>query len=348
MPRPPRSRPPRPRSLPIRAMVATLLLMATLAAASGCGTGDANAPQGEEVTLLLDFTPNAIHAGIYSAQARGFDTGEGITLHVAVPASGTDAGKLLRTGRVGFALMDIHDLALARARGENIQAIMAVIQRPLASVISAPGISSPRQLMGRLVGVSGLPSDLAVLHSVVRGSGGDPGKVRTVVIGFQAVPALLTHRVAGATAFWNDEGLVLRQRRPGYHIFRVDEFGAPSYPEIVLCASAETLRNRPQLARAMVRTLVRGYGVTLTDPEGSLADLESRVPGLDHHLVAAELAGEQSAFLGRRGAFGELSLPTLKTWAGWEARFGIVQRPPDVRAAFDPRFLAGTASLIGS
>ncbi len=225
---------------------------------------------------------------------------------------------------------------------------MAVVQRPLAAVIAQPSIRSPRQLAGRTVGVSGLPSDLAVLRSVVRGAGGDPRRVHTVVTGFNAVPALLSRRVAAATAFWNDEGVVLARRRPGFHIFRVDDYGAPAYPELVLVASAATLRTEPGIAHAIVRTLVRGYGVTLTDPEGSAADLESRVPGLDPSLVSAELAGEQSAFLGPDGQFGDLSLPVLRAWSRWEARFGIVTSPPNVRAMFDPAFLRGTAGLIGN
>jgi hypothetical protein len=44
-------------------------------------------------------------------------------------------------------------------------------------------------------------------------------------------------RVAGATAFWNDEGLTLRRRSPGFHVFRVDQYGAPSYPELIVCAT---------------------------------------------------------------------------------------------------------------
>ena len=97
-----------------------------------------------------------------------------------------------------------------------------------------------------------------------------------------------------------------------------------------------------------MRALVRGYGVTLTDPGGSEANLESRVSGLDPKLVNAELSAVEPAFLGPDGRFGELDPRTLRAWARWEARFGIVSKPPDVRAAFDPQFLAGTQSLIGS
>jgi putative hydroxymethylpyrimidine transport system substrate-binding protein len=326
-------------------------LIAALAAAAlliACGTGNSSAPQGQDVTLVLDFTPNAIHAGIYSAIARTYDQGEGINLHVVSPSATTDSIKLLKTGRADFAILDIHDLAIARERHQDIVGIMAIVERPLASVIAAPNIRNPRQLERQTVGVTGVPSDGAVLHSIVAGAGGDPAKVKTVTIGFNAVAALLAHRVAAATAFWNDEGVTLQRRRPGFHVFRVDSYGAPSYPELVLCATRETLTQNPGIAHAIVRALVRGYGVTLTDPEGSAADLEDSVHGLDPKLVNSQLSAEEPDFVAPDGNFGELNLAALQAWAKWEVRFGIVKSAPDVFKAFDPRFVANTASLLGN
>ena len=325
------------------------LLAVAAALAGGCGTGSStHAFPNEDATLVLDFTPNAIHAGIYSAIVHTFDTGEGVHLHVQAPSASTDSVKLLETGRANFAILDIHDLAIARERHQDIVGIMAIVQRPLAAVIAAPQIHSPRQLQGQTVGVTGLPSDTAVLRSIVAGAGGDPAKVKTITIGFNAVAALLAHRVAAATAFWNDEGVTLQNRRPGFHIFRVDSYGAPSYPELVLCATRETLRQDPNLAHAVVSALVRGYGITLTDPESSAADLESMAPGLDPKLVAEQLSAVTPAFVGPDGDFGELNLAALKAWSKWEARLRIVETPPNVFQAFDPRFVAGTESLVGS
>jgi ABC-type nitrate/sulfonate/bicarbonate transport system substrate-binding protein len=329
----------------LASLFAAIALVAVLA---GCGASGNTPRPNEDATLVLDFTPNAVHAGIYSALARGYDQGEGVRLHVVAPSASTDSIKLLETGRASFAILDIHDLAIARARGQDIVGIMAIVERPLAAVIAAPGIQSPRQLEGRVVGVTGVPSDSGVLRSVVAGSGGDARKVRQITIGFDAVAALLTRRVAAATAFWNDEGVTLQRRRPGYHVFRVDDYGAPAYPELVLCATRGRLQSDPNLAHAVVRALVRGYGVTLNDPEGSETDLESQVRGLDPTLVAAELGAVSPAFEAPDGHVGELTLATLQAWAGWEARFGIVSRPPDVFKAFDPRFVAGTQSLVGS
>ena len=323
------------------------LLLCLVAVLAGCGMGSPGAPQGQSVTLELDFTPNPIHAGIYTALARGFDTGEGINLAVQAPSATTDSVKLLQSGQADFAILDIHDLALARERGIDLVGILPIVQRPLAAVIAAPGIGSPSRLVGRTVGITGVPSDTAVLDSEVHASGGDPRRVRTVTIGFNAVAALLSHRVDAATAFWNDEGVTLARRRPGFHIFRVDDYGAPAYPELLLCATRRSLNENPGAAHAVVRALVRGYGITLTDPASSLADLESRVPGLDPRLAADELSAEEPAFLGSAQNFGQLDLRRLRAWGRWERRVGIVRRPIDVTRAFDPSFVAGTASLIG-
>jgi putative hydroxymethylpyrimidine transport system substrate-binding protein len=344
------------------ALVARAAAACVLAAvAAGCGSGASsstraaktNAPARSapsallSATLILDFTPNAVHTGIYVALARHYDRDTGVRLHVTAPTATTDSIKLLETGRVDFAILDIHDLAIAdeaTPTNPDVVGIMAIVERPLAAVIAAPDISSPKGLQGKTVGISGVPSDTAVLKSAVAGSGGDPAKVKTVTIGFNAVADLLAGRVAGATAFWNDEGVTIRSERPGFHVFRVDDYGAPSYPELVLCATSQTLAREPGLARDVVDALVRGYEYTLSDPGQAARDLEQQVPGLAPNLVAAQLTALLPAFRAADGHVGELSKTTLDTWAGWEARFGIVSHPPDVSTTFDPAFAANAAS----
>jgi ABC-type nitrate/sulfonate/bicarbonate transport system substrate-binding protein len=287
---------------------------------------------------MLDFTPNAVHAGIYSAIARGYDRAAGVRLHVIAPTASTVPISLLETGKIDFAILDIHDLAIARQRGQKVLGLMAIVERPLSAVVAAPGIRSPKALDGETVGITGVPSDTAVLRSVVSGSGGDPAKVRTITIGFNAVTDLLAGRVAAATAFWNDEGQAVRSKRPGFHIFRVEDYGAPAYPELVLCVTPTTVRRAPALVHGVVDALVRGYRYTLGHPEQSAQELERQVPGLEPSLVRAQLSGLLPAFRAADGHIGELQVPTLRAWARWEARFGIVRRAPDVASMFDPAF----------
>jgi len=332
----------------------------TLAAvAAGCGSGLSSSsstttaakpaaaaapPAARKATLILDFTPNAVHTGIYAALARGYDRAHRVHLHVIAPTATTDSIKLLETGKVNFAILDIHDLAIARERDEDIVGIMAIVQRPLAAVIVAPGVGSPKALEGKTVGISGVPSDTAVLRSTVTGSGGDPAKVKTITIGFNAVADLLAGRVAGATAFWNDEGVTIQSKRPGFRVFRVDDYGAPSYPELVVCATRATLDRDPALVRGVVDAVIQGYEYTLSHPGQAAADLEHEVAGLDPKLVAAQLSALLPAFRGASGRVGTLDPAILAKWAAWEARFGIVTHPPDVARTFDPSYAADAPS----
>lgn len=333
-------------------MLARLAVACALAAiVAGCGsgattsTGEGGQRQIKPATLMLDFTPNAVHAGIYSAIANGYDRAAGVRLHVIAPTASTVPIKLLETDKIEFAILDIHDLAIADQSSPThprIVGILPIVQRPLSAVIAAPNIASPRALEGKTVGITGVPSDTAVLRSVVAGAGGDPAKVKTITIGFNAVTDLLAGRVAAATAFWNDEGQAIQSKRRGgraqFHIFRVENYGAPPYPELVLCATSSTLERTPGLAQGVVDALARGYLDTVRHPRRSADDLERLVPGLDPSLVRAQLSGLLPAFRAPDGRVAELNIATLRAWARWEARFGIVSRTPDVATMFDPAF----------
>jgi putative hydroxymethylpyrimidine transport system substrate-binding protein len=320
----------------VRAALAVLLVLAL----AGCGATTGEDRPGTEATLLLDFAPNAVHAGIYLATARTYDEAEGVELEIRAPGQSTDALRLLEAGRADMAILDIHDLGLARAQGHDIVGVMAFVQRPLAAVLAQPSIRSPRDLEGERAGVTGLPSDDAVLASIVAGDGGDPEQVRKTTIGFQAVKALLAGRVAGATAFWNAEGVALKRERPEMREFRVDEYGAPPYPELVLCVTRDTLEDDAPTVRATIRALQRGYGETQRDPESAVAAMLQAEPRLDEAALTAELGVVDEAFTAGARAFGQLKPDVLRAWARWDVRFGILDEPPDIERAFD-------TSLVG-
>jgi putative hydroxymethylpyrimidine transport system substrate-binding protein len=315
-----------------------LLLLAVAAALvlGGCSQASEDRPN-RSATIVLDFQPNAVHAGIYLALERDYDGAEGVTLDVQAPSSSTDSVKLLLSGRAQFAILDIHDLALAREKGRDVVAVMAIVQRPLAAIMAQPQIRRPRDLEGRKAGVTGLPSDDAVLDSIVRGDGGDPAKVRKVTIGFQAVAALLAHRVDAATAFWNAEGVALSAQRPGIRQFKVDDYGAPAYPELVLCVSRETLQDDRSTVAATVRALRRGYEETIADPESAVEALVDRAH-VKRDETERELDAVSPAFTEGAPRSGALDPAALRAWARWEARFGITRKPPDVAQAFATGF----------
>jgi putative hydroxymethylpyrimidine transport system substrate-binding protein len=315
---------------------ALLAAVAIIVAVCGCGEdGGAEPGASQEATLVLDFQPNAVHAGIYAALRRGWYADRGIDLNVQEPSASTDAPKLLEAGRAQFAIMDIHDLALARERGFDLVGLAAIVQRPLASVIARDrkAVPTPADLSGKRVGVTGLPSDDAVLDSILASGGVDPASVERVTIGFQAVSALAAGRIDAATAFWNAEGVALRRRGVPVRVFRVDDYGAPRYPELVLVATRQTLHDDPGLVDGAAKATIQGYQAVVADPQADLSDLLAETSGLDEAEQKAQLDALMAAH-----AFepvGALSRSRLNDWARWEVDHGIVDRRPDLSATFD-------------
>jgi NitT/TauT family transport system substrate-binding protein/putative hydroxymethylpyrimidine transport system substrate-binding protein len=307
-----------------------LVLLAVVIA--GCG-GDDGASTPPPITVGLDFTPNAAHAGIYAAARIGADEDNGVRLKIRPPAGGSpDSLKLLATGRADIGVLDIHDLGLALERGEDVVAVGALVQRPLAAVIARrdSGVTRPRELEGHRVGVAGLPSDDAVLRAVVEDDGGDFDDVDRVTIGFGAVANLLAGKVDAATAFWNAEGVVLRERGLETREFRVDDFGAPPYPEVVLVVRRETLDGRRDDIAAAVNAIADGTEAALADPEATVKEI-AQASESDEDLVRAQVEVITPAMspplVLRREA--------VEGWARFAAEFGILERVPDVDRAFE-------------
>jgi putative hydroxymethylpyrimidine transport system substrate-binding protein len=312
----------------LRAAMVTAALAAAGAAGAGCG---GSAGGGGRVVVALDFTPNAAHAPIYLAQHEGFDRRHGVRLSIRTPGSGPDSLKLLALGRVDIGVLDINDLGLARERGEDLVGVGALVQRPLAAIIAQPWIHRPRDLDGKRVGVSGLPSDPAFLRAILSRDGGDLAKVHQVTIGFGAVANMVTRKVVAVPAFWNAEGVVLRQRGIPVREFRVDDYGAPRYPEVVLVTTRKTLQRHRE---AIVRTLAaiaEGVRKMVSDRQLATRVIAAAAGNADPRLIRAQVDALASAVLPPL----RLNRRVLEQWSAFDARTGLLPHALDIDRAFD-------------
>jgi NitT/TauT family transport system substrate-binding protein/putative hydroxymethylpyrimidine transport system substrate-binding protein len=191
-------------------------------------------------------------------------------------------------------------------------------------------VRRPRDLEGRTVGVTGLPSDEAVVDSAIAADGGDPARVERVTIGFNAVSSLAAGRVDAVTAFWNAEGVALRREGVPVRVFKVNDYGAPPYPELVLATSGETLSEDPGLVEKVVEATGLGYGFAVAHPDAALDDLLAAVPALDRADQAAQMAA-----LAADLHPSPFCADVLRRWAAWDLSHGLLQKPVDVAAAFD-------------
>ena len=316
---------------------AAALLLALALALAACGGDDAGgARELPTVDLSLDFVPNAVHAPIYEAVRNGHDREEGIRLQIHKPGSGPDALKLVAGGRLDLGVLDIHDLAIARERGADLVAIGALVGRPLAALIARPDIARPRDLEGGTVGVSGLPSDPAFLRAILAHDGARYRRVRAGDDRLRRRQVLLTGRVDAVPAFWNAEGVALKQQGLPVREFRVEDYGAPPYPEVILMTSRRTLeQHRDRLRRALL-AIQDGLHDTLADPEAAAREIDRAAETRDVALTRAQLRAVSRAsprgcgWTAASSSAGRTSTPAS----------GSSKQRPDVDRAFDFSLLA--------
>jgi putative hydroxymethylpyrimidine transport system substrate-binding protein len=330
-----------------RPVAAAILLLAVALLLAACGekAEHTSVPRPERLRLVLDFFPNADHAGIYAAQATGAFRREGLDVEIQTPSDPAAPLKLLAAGRADLAISYEPELLLARDKGQDLVGVGALVQRPLTSIMSVGrrAISRPAQLRGKKVGTAGIPYQAAYLKAILDRAGVPESSVREVNVGFNLVPAMLSHRVAATLgAFWNYEGVQLRlaHRRP--RIIRVDEAGVPTYDELVFVARAGDLGSGGAKVRRFMRAVAQGHEALRKDPMTGVAPLLKANPDLQRRLQLASVRATLPAFFpeDRSKPFGWQEPSEWAAYARWMHAHHLLSKP-GVGQALTNEFLPG-------
>ncbi|HDH26846.1 MAG TPA: hypothetical protein ENH00_11760 [Actinobacteria bacterium] len=309
----------------------TVLMLTVSLVAAACANDVSGMGKEEDATLILDFVPGGIHAGIYSALAEGYFDDANINIDIEPPTSSADTLRLVLAGKATIGIAPIADVASLRARGEDIQIFMAMEQVPLVALIStaAIGVTDPSQLTGATIGVTGVPSDEAIARVILSNSGVDLDTVEFVTIGFDAVGNLIGQTVDAAIGFWSSEAVALELQGETPYVFRPDEYGAPPYPELVFFAGRDTIENRPEILRAFARAVARGYRFALNNQDTAIADLAANADGIDVEFATAEFNNVKPYYLGPNGKYGEISDEAIADYLTWADEVGVLESMPE-------------------
>jgi putative hydroxymethylpyrimidine transport system substrate-binding protein len=331
-----------------RALPAVLAALLALGLAA-CGEREeptAGGGKPDRVDLVLDYFPNADHAGIYNAIGAGTFEQASLKVRPRTPSDPSAPLKLLASGQADLAISYEPELLLARAKGAKLVAIGALVQRPLTSIISigAKAIREPGQLEGAKVGTAGIPYQDAYLKTIVDEAGIDPDRVRTIDVGFSLVPALLTKKVdATLGAFWNVEGVELERRHKDPRILRMDQIGVPTYDELVVVAREQDVRKRGPLLRRFMRALALGHEALRDDIGDAVDALVHANPDLDRALQRAQVKATLPAFFPRDKdkPFGWQDPVAWKRYTQWMLDNDLLSSPAGANRAFTNEFLPG-------
>jgi putative hydroxymethylpyrimidine transport system substrate-binding protein len=324
----------------MRAPRLTLVAVALLVTSCGSRVHEPFARSRRQVRVILDYLPNAVHAGLYQADAAGYFHQEGLEVRIDAPTSSSDTLRLMAAGQAEFGLVSLLDFMSVRAKGEPLKIIMAVEQRPLAALIALrkSGIERPKNLDGRLVGTTGVISDDAGVRWMIKRDGGDPASVRLINIGFNTAQQIIAGNVDAAFGFWTQEGVQVAAHQ-ATTVMRLNDYGVPPYPELIVFARESFLEKEPGTVRGFLRATTKGYEDAISKPDVACAAMAERVAGETAEGLKPYLEAVIPVFRADAPAYGRLNIPVLRDYLAWIRQIGVLDVPEDPTSFATNEFL---------
>jgi putative hydroxymethylpyrimidine transport system substrate-binding protein len=331
----------------MRRLAALLLAVAALA---GCGekaepTGSTPAKL-EPFTVLLDYVPNADHAGIYAAQAAGLYAKAGLSVKIQAPPDPSAPLKLLQAGRADVAISYEPELMLARDAGaSDLVSVGALVQVPLTSLMALPAgkVRTPKDLAGKRVGTAGIPYQSAYLKTILAKAGVDD--VKETNVGFNLVPAMVSKKVdATLGAFWNVEGVDLQMQGRKPVVMRMDALGVPTYDELILVARRQELNPAgASRLRRFLQATAAGHRLLKDEPSAGVDALRAADKSLDARLLDAQIQATRPAFFPAdpQRPWGYQEPVEWAAYERWMRANGLLKRPPSDAPPLTNEFLPG-------
>ena len=281
----------------------------------------------ESVSVALDWFPNSNHVGLYWAQATGGFTNAGYDVTIQTPADPATVLQTVAGGRDTFGISYQPDVLLARDAGLPIVAVASIVPRPLLGIMSlkTTGIESPADLAGKTIGYTGIAAQEAFLSTMLEAVGKSLSDINLITIGFDLVPAVIGGSVAAVMgAYWTHETIVAENEGYPVDLLKVDDWGVPTYDELVLVASEETVRERSGMVSAITAAMTAGYLAAANDQPMALSYLQNASSDIDLAVETAGLALLADIWLAAGSTLGSFDPAHWQSFSDWMNAHGIL------------------------
>src|SRR3972149_5969614 len=266
-----------------------IVLLTTALTTLACGS-----PVDKElipVTLMLDWVPNTNHTGIFVAEANGYFKEAGLAVKIIQPGE-VYPEAAVASGAADFGISFQEQVTLARADKVPIVSIAAVLQHNTSGFASpaALNVTGPAGFTGLRFGSFGTPFEAPTLKVLMNYAGGDFSRLKIVNAGFADPLALIAEgRIDLAWIFYGWQGFQAKQQGVDINVVMMkDYFNAiPDYYTPIVIASEDTIAKKPQVVKAFMKALSRGYDYAVRNPGDAANLLLAAVPELDPALVRA-------------------------------------------------------------
>lgn len=336
----------------IRGMAA---LCALAIFAAGCGktesagggqpqSGGAAAGQTKplkNVKVVLDWTPNTNHTGLYAAKALGYYEQEGLNVEIVQPGqSGADT--MVATGEAQFGVSYQESLTQARVQNVPLVSIGAIIQHNTSGFASpaAKNIKTPKDFEGKTYGGWGSPSENAMIESLMKLEKADSGKVKIVNIGEADYFTAVKKDVDFAWIYYGWTGVEAELRGEPINMIYLTKYSDKlDYYTPLLVTNEKMIKDSPDLVKAFMSATSKGYEYAISKPDEAADILIKAAPDLDPKLVKASQKWLSPKYKDDAPRWGEQKQVIFENYANWMYDNKLLDKKLDASKAFTNDFL---------
>jgi len=320
-------------------LVMVILVIALIATACGSPVDEELIP----VTFMLDWVPNTNHTGIFVADANGYFEEAGLAVEIIQPGE-VYPEAAIASGAADFGITFQEQVTLARADDVPIVSIAAVLQHNTSGFASAAdlNVTSPADFEGLRYGAWGSPFEEPTLKVLMRCVGADFSLLEILNTGWADPLALIAeNQIDMAWIFYGWQGFQAKQQGVDINVVMMEDYFdcIPDYYTPVVIASEDTIANRPEVVRAIIKALSRGYDFAIENPAKAAELLLAAVPELDAKLVKASQDWLSKYYKAEAPRWGEQKESVWQDYTDWMVEHGILSDPISASDAFTNEFL---------
>lgn len=322
----------------IKSLLIFILAISVLLPLYACSP--ATPEESEQVTVLLDWTPNTNYSGIYAAIEEGYY--EENNLNVEVVEAPGSVVQMVAAGQAEFGISYQEEVTYARINNIPILSIAAIIQNNTSGFASLKekGIETPADFEGKSYGGWGSPVEEAIIKALMEDYDADFEEVDIVTTG--EVDSLIVIKREADFAWiyygWTGIEAELKGMELNFIELRKEEPALNYYTPVII--TGESLaENNPKLVESFIEATAKGYRLAIDEPDRAADHLLTHAPELAETLVRASQDWLADQYQADAETWGIQELETWEKYAQWLYQYELIDELPDMEEAFTNQFL---------
>lgn len=306
--------------------------------------GGCNADRPEKITVMLDWTPNTNHTGLYVALKNGYYADQGLKVEIIQSSEGSTP-QLIASNKAEFGISYQEEVTYARSQSIPVVSIAAIIQHNTSGYASplALDITSSKDFEGRNYGGWGAPMETAVMQSVMKSEGTDFSKVNFINAGAaDFFTATDSGKIDFQWIFYGWAGIEAELRGYPINFIELREL-APEldYYTPVIITNEKTIANKPELVSKFMEATAKGYTYAIANPTEAAEILTSSVSGLDRELVLKSQLWLSDKYQDDAPVWGIQKHEVWENYTDWMHEYELIDKLFPVNEAYTNEFLPG-------